>query len=114
MCHRHLARASVRGGGITPMTGRLRSWGGRFLRRALGSRLAALLPEHVAGGFGRGAEDHSAQALKRGILALQLRLDQRHGIDDAAQGRVLFVTQDRASAFEDGGNPLLLDIHGFQ
>ena len=39
-------------------------------------------------------------------LHLQLGLHQRHGIDDAGQGRVFFVTQHRAGALEDGGNPL--------
>ena len=70
MRHRHLARAGVRGGGMAPMTGRLRARGGRFVRRVRPSRLAALLPEHVAGRLGRGAEDHVTQPLDRGVLGL--------------------------------------------
>jgi hypothetical protein len=114
MCHRHLARPRVRGGGITPMTGRLSSWGGRFLCRACGRRIAPHLAEYVAGGFGCGAEDHVPQPLERGILGLQLGLHPRHGIDETGQSRVFLVIQNRASAFKDVGNPLLLDVHGFQ
>jgi len=65
-------------------------------------------------GLGDCTEDHSAQSLERGILALQLGLHQRHGIDDAGQGCVFFGIQDRAGALQDGGDSFLLNIHGFQ
>jgi len=114
MRHRHLFCAGIRGGGIAPVTGPLRSGDGRLVCRVRGWRLVAILPEHVVGGLGDCTEDHSAQSLEGGILALQLGLHQRHGIDDAGQGRVFFYIQDRAGALQDGGNSLLLNIHDFQ
>ena len=60
------------------------------------------------GRLGACAEDHSAQALEQGILGLRLRLDQGHGVHDAAQGGVLLGIQDRAGALQDLGDPVLM------